>query len=331
MTADGVRLPDPPRYVTEAAVELLPADQHLTPAWHALRRGCVSASEVAAVVGVSPYVDPFDLWWAKRTGQDSQPENRAMGRGRRREAAILEDFADGHPELHVLRVGLCASLARPWQVCSPDALAYERTLQVSYDPAGVPLEPLAVVEAKTDGGSPEWGDDGSDQVPLHYRCQAMWLMDTLGLAVCWFPVWHGFGYREYLVEYDPALAAELRDAARDFLDSVEAGEQPEPGGHPASRRRLKALHPLVEDREVEVPAYLARQYDAAKRLRQTAQEREDQAANRILARMGSARIATVDGAKAFSRSVSDIKKRTQVVSAHTQHRLYRSRARTEKK
>lgn len=304
------------RKVGSHAIEILPRGAHAGEEWHAARSQSVAASEVAALVGLSPYVDVFDLWWQKRTGTSSQKESAAMRRGSRLETAILLDFADAHPELDVQLPGLCRSLDRPWQVCSPDGVAFE----AGPTWAEQEREPVAVVEAKTDAGD-TWGDPGTDQVPIHYRVQALWQMDTLGLNVAFFPVWRGFGYREYFVEYHEGDVLILRAAAEEFLESVRADRQPEVTAHKASLRRLRRLHPSVVDGEVEIPASLQRQWLAADRLAKAAEARRDLAGHRIRAAMGDYRVATVGGKKAFSRSVYDVAERVQTVQAHTVHRL----------
>ena len=49
-------------------------------AWHAHRRGLRNASETPAVLGLSPWVTPYQLWLLK-TGRAEQAVNSAMQRG----------------------------------------------------------------------------------------------------------------------------------------------------------------------------------------------------------------------------------------------------------
>lgn len=298
--------------VSDQATEILPPDGYLSDEWHELRRDTVSASEVAAILGLSPWVSAFDLWWEKRTGQPSQDENRAMARGKRREQAIREDFADEHPEFGVRPVGLVRNNARPWQTCTPDALVYDDV--ETHDP-------VATLEAKTDGGGPGWGDDGSSEIPVYYRTQVMWQMDCVGVGVAYVPVWHGFGYKEYAVEYDEADARLMREAAEAFLASVREDRMPEVDEHKATTRRLKKMHHSLTDDAVEVPDPIVRQWRVADRLAKAAEARRRLAENRLRYAMGDSRTATVDGQRVFTRSVYDVAERTQTVSGHTVNRL----------
>jgi putative phage-type endonuclease len=283
----------------------------------------VSASEIPQILGLSPYGSAFDLWWSKRLGESGSPDTRQTSRGRRVEPLVVEDFGDNHPEFAVRPCGLIQNVDRPYQLATPDGLAYEQRGKDSAfsttEWAGA--EPVAVIEAKTAGGSEGWGTRGTDEIPVAYRAQVLWQMDTLGLEVCWVPVWVGFDYREYVVTYDPDDVFWMREQAIAFLRSVSEGIVPDIDAHPATTQRLKALHPTVVEGEVEVSASVVAQYLAAKRLRDTAQERMDLAENRLRYAVGDYQRGVVEGVKALSRSVYDVQPRTQVIQGYTVNRL----------
>lgn len=297
-----------------AAIEVIGPQGYLSPEWHQMRRATVSASEIAAVLNISPYTSAFDLWWAKRQG-DVYPETPAMRRGKRLEPLILEDFQEAHPELYLDAAGLCVNSEREWQACTPDALAYETAGWVD------DRDPVAVVEAKTAGSRDGWGTEGTDEVPAHYRAQVLWQMDTLGIGVAYVPVWIGFDYREYVVEYDASDVALMRHHAREFLDSLQDGTPPPIDAHAATGRRLRQLHPSVIDGEVEVPATWVEEYRRARDLRDDAQQRMDLAEHHIRQHMGDHRTAVVDGHKVATRTVTDVPERTQTVKAHQRNTI----------
>lgn len=319
--------------VTEHANQIIGPRGYRGPMWRQLRRRAVTASEIPVLLGLSPYSSRFDLFWEKRLADDEADARgtRATSRGSRVEHLVLEDFAEQHPEFTVnASVGLCQNVERPWQMCTPDALAYET------EPSGAEpvlggirytYEPVAVVEAKTSGSRDGWGDNGTDQIPVQYRAQVLWQMDTLGLEVAFVPVWIGFDYRCYEVAYDREDVLWMREQAQEFLADVAAGRTPDIDSHKATTSRLKALHPSIVPGEVEVPPGVVIAHQTAKRLRDAAQDRMNLAENRLRALMGDHAVATVDGKKYASRSVFDVPERTQVVPAHTQNRLYVSKRR----
>ena len=321
-------LPMPTR-VTDVCDEVIPAEGYRTQMWRDARQGCVSASEIASVLGISRFQSAFDLWWSKRLG-DHIADNAAMSRGRRCEPLVLEDFIEEHPHWELRHVGLVRNTERPWQVATPDAIAYEgreprfgeRMATDSWRAHWSECEPVAVVEAKTDGGSDHWGDRGTDQIPVDYKAQVLWQMDTVGLTVAYVPVWIGFSYRCYEIAVDHEDVAFMRQAARDFLDSLEAGEQPPVDSATTTTERLKSLHAEVVDETVVVPEALVGQYLAAQQLRDAATARVRLAENRLRALLGNANRATLpDGRKVASRSVYDVAERVQRVGAHTVDRL----------
>lgn len=297
------------RYVTEQAQVVDVA--YRSPEWYEARREAISASEIPVVLGLAPqdWGSPFDLWWHKRTGADSQPENPDMRRGRRLEPMVLEDFAEAHPEFKLLPSVTVRNIERPWQMATPDGLITEGD------------DALGSVEAKTAFTRSEWGEPGTDDIPVYYRAQVLWQMDTLGVNVAYVPVWFGTQYAEYVVEYDEADAKFMRDKAEAFLTSVREDRQPDIDDSIATARRLKHLHPDVEDIEVEVAPAVIAQYHAAKRLRDAAEARMRLAENRIRYRLGRGRVATVDGRKVASRSVYDVRERMQHVRGFTVNKL----------
>jgi putative phage-type endonuclease len=316
-----------PHRVTDHAEEVIPPHGYRTPAWHEARSTGVSASDIAVILGISPYESAFDHWWrrhldqpADRVAEEGDDAVRRTSRGRRLEPMVIEDFEIAHPEFTVRPCGLIRNVTRTWQMATPDALVYDHVAR----PFGaVPDDatPVATLEAKTAGGSEGFGPTGTDEIPAHYRAQVLWQMDTLGLDGGYLAAWIGFDYREYTITYDPADVEFMRQAATRFLDSLDAGVPPLVDSHPTTRRRLQSLHPTVVDGRAEVPAAVVRQYHAARRLRDAAQDRMTLAENRLRSVMGDLRVATVDGRKVASRSVYDVPERTQVVKAHTVNRL----------
>jgi putative phage-type endonuclease len=319
-----------PARVTDVADEVIPAEGYRTPMWHDARRGCVSASEIATVLGIGRFQSPFDLWWSKRL-QDSKDDNAAMSRGRRCEPLVLEDFIEEHPHLSLRYVGLVRNKERPWQVATPDAIAYEgyagtrlpgEGYAVGADDFTASLEPVAVVEAKTDGGSDHWGERGTDQIPVDYKAQVLWQMDTVGVDHAYVPVWIGFAYRCYEIRVDADDIAFMRQAARDFLDSLDGDTPPPIDSHTTTTKRLKSLHATVVDEAVTVPEALVGQYLAAQQLRDAAAARVRLHENRLRAIIGDAQRGVLDdGRKVASRSVYEVRERTQRVGAHTVDKL----------
>ncbi|WP_018949100.1 lambda-exonuclease family protein [Thioalkalivibrio sp. ALMg11] len=61
-----------------------------SPEWFEWRRSRITASEAAAILGVSPYTSPYQLWMRKKGLMAEQPDNPAMARGRLLEPLALQ-------------------------------------------------------------------------------------------------------------------------------------------------------------------------------------------------------------------------------------------------
>lgn len=107
-----------------AATPVLPLEQYGSQAWLDARRAMIGASEMAAVLGISPHASPFSLWWSKQEGWDVE-QTFSMRVGHFLEPVIAELFAEDRPDLLVCRA--IGSLWRhpevDWLGCTPDYLA----------------------------------------------------------------------------------------------------------------------------------------------------------------------------------------------------------------
>ncbi|MBV9652646.1 MAG: YqaJ viral recombinase family protein [Pseudonocardiales bacterium] len=256
-----------------------------SPEWYAARQGALGASEIAAVLGLSPWQSRFSLWHLKQGNIPPEPPRPELEWGKDQEALIARRFAREHAEdgWKVQRIALYRNLVRKYQVAQPDRALF----------LGGGL--MAALECKTDRYADDWGTPGTDEMPVYYRCQGLWQMDCFGWSRCYFAVLiTGVDYCEYVLEYDRDEALELREAAEEFMASIEAGTPPNLDDHAATYRAVRQLHPLIDNASVEIPPELARQYRAALDAVDAAEAAKHAAAARILDAMGRARRATCD-------------------------------------
>ncbi|MCA1570819.1 MAG: YqaJ viral recombinase family protein, partial [Chloroflexi bacterium] len=180
--------------------------------WFAARADGLGGSEIAAVLGLSPYESRFALWHRKAGRAGQQPENEEMEWGKRLEPAVCEKFAELHPEYLMLPAGTYAHEERPWQLGNPDRLLYEypadqdrQALAAAFPKHAhtLRLRPVAVLESKISLYGDGWGDAGTDEIPVHVRAQVLWYLDTLGLRLGHVAVLiGGHDYREYSIRTD---------------------------------------------------------------------------------------------------------------------------------
>jgi putative phage-type endonuclease len=251
-----------------------------------MRSRGIGGSEVAPILGLSPWQSPFSLWHSKRNGWVSEP-NDEMRWGTAVEPALLAWWFDDHPyEPYGVRGGSYHHAGRRWQLANPDAVAVNRG-----------VGELVIVEAKKAPDDETWGAPGSDDVPIYYRTQAMWYMDVLGVRLASFIVTkYGRAPVTYWVEYDPDEARLIRGHAAAFWRSLQHDQVPELDAHPATYAAVRRLHPDIDGTDVDIDPWTAVEWRIAKRRRDRAEKRARLTTARLLDAMGPARRAfTPDG------------------------------------
>jgi putative phage-type endonuclease len=247
----------------------------------------MTASKVAAVLGLSPWESRFSLWHRMAGLIPGQPETDQTRRGHYLEGAVADWFADQHPEWMVKApraVGF-AHPEREWQAASPDRIVYV---------SGRPAED-AVLEIKTTAVDDEWGAAGTDEIPPYYRAQVVWQLDTLGLSTAYVAVLlPRLEFREYRIDYNADEAAYIRAEARDFLDSLPGGpneQRPNLDEHAETYNAVKALNPEINGEDVHVPHRLAREFCQASKGLVAAKARYDLARVELADLMGNGKYA----------------------------------------
>lgn len=216
--------------------------------------------------------------------------------GTRNEPTIIEKFAEVNPGVKVIRKpGTWLNKERPWQVANPDALL------VMPGTSGRPN--YAVLEAKTAGRNDNWGEPGTDQIPIQYLAQVYWYLDTFGLRLAIVSaLFTGNRYREYVVILDDDAIVELRSIAREFLNRLEAGIYPDLDGHSDTLRVLKEMHPEIDrSLSVDIPDALGHELVHAKSRLVVPTERFNLAKAELAALMGNAHKAYWNGQKIADR------------------------------
>lgn len=270
-----------------------------SPEWHAARRNGVGGSEVAALLGISPYESRFSLWHRKKGLVIPVEENPQMYWGKKLEPAICDEFntrrqPDG---MWAAPAGTYHASGRPWQIANPDRLVY---------PDRHSSEPIAVFEAKSSRDGLGFGEEGTDEVPVWYRPQAIWYCDALGLPECHLGVLiAGSEYREYLIQWNADEAATMRDAAAEFMASLANNERPSIDGHSATYDVLKLLPDGLDDIDVDVLPLLRDRYFAALDAHKQTEWELSECRSLLLDAIGTSRRAKCLGDLVATRTVRD--------------------------
>jgi len=194
----------------------------------------IGASESAAVMGVSPWASPMDIYLTK-IGEKETEVTEPMNWGTRLEAAIADEFAERN-KVDLRRMGFRQHKDAPW-FCGH----LDRKVQGKNE----------LVEIKTTGiwGRDEWGEEGTDNIPRHYIVQVQHYMRLTGYPIAHVAVLIGGNeYRQYLVEEDHELQQMIFDADMAFWhDHVLPRVPPQIDGSDAATAYILKKHPRETD------------------------------------------------------------------------------------
>nr|WSX48856.1 YqaJ viral recombinase family protein [Streptomyces sp. NBC_00974] len=262
-----------------------------SPDWHAARAAGIGGSEIAAVMGLSPYESRFSLWHRKKGLVAPVEETDVMYWGKVHEPGICARFAELHPEW---RVEQSPTYGRGIQVANPDRLLFR------------PRELGELLEAKTSRDAEGWGTEGTDEIPVHYRAQCLWYCDVLAARRCHVAVLiAGSEYREYVVDYDEAEAALMREAGAEFMRTLAADERPPIDGHTATYQVLRELPEGLDEVDVEIPTALRDRWYAAQDAGWAAEDELTACKGELLGWIGTGQRAVCERIRIATRTVRE--------------------------
>lgn len=233
-----------------------------------LRR--IGGSDVASIVGLSPWRGPWDVW-ARIVHGRGEPDRERMRWGLLLEPVVAAEWCRRFDPRGTWTRGVSHAVEPCFRV-TPDYVSPERGL---------------LLEIKTTGARDRW-----DEIPDYYQCQVQLYMHLLGLGSCRFGVLFGGQELEtYALDYDREVGGMLVEAALEFWRDYVLTERPPPvDGTRTCRAELvrgfgqpsKRVRPATEDEAELVEELrilkleLARLYD-----------RKDSVSNRLLEAIGS--------------------------------------------
>jgi putative phage-type endonuclease len=247
------------------------------PEWHAARMLGIGGSEAAAAVGLSPWLDPLELWAIKRGEQAPQDATLRMKIGNLVEPAIGALYADvtGRKLRHYSR-----------QFIHP-----EHDFIRDHPDFGIVGERV-LVQAKNAGPfAAEWGDPGKpESIPVHYRVQGYHELLATGFDRVDFAVLSGgddFGI--WPLERDDSILADLLIEEGRFWQHVLDGTLPDVTA--MSRGALQRRYPkpdgVVKVASAEQEAVIAAFLEARDRVK-AAESAADTLEARVTAMIGEA-------------------------------------------
>lgn len=179
------------------------------------RRTGIGGSDVAAIMGISRFKTPGDVFRSK-VSKGGTADNEPMQIGRWLEPAVLDLYAQKRG-VTVHRV--------------PDVLRHPDHPELLANLDGRTDEPR-IVEAKTAFDARDWGEEGSAEIPPDYFCQVQHYMLITGYPVADVPVFfrgeRSNTFRIYTIPADPVFQQDIKEICLRFWADTLAGIEPYP-------------------------------------------------------------------------------------------------------
>jgi putative phage-type endonuclease len=274
----------------------------ITDVQRAMRSETIGSSDVAAILGLSPFASAWDIW-AEKTGVPMRQRQgtEATELGDEYEAPLVRWAATQVPELHSIRYD--EVLIHPDHsilVANADAVGIE---------GGAPVG----IESKTAGlcgplVRHEWGKSRSDEIPDRYWIQTQFQMACGGLSRVYVPVLlGGVGRVLYVVPRDDNAIGRMIEAVLDFVERYVQTRTPPPAtpGEDTIERIIRQ-----PKSKTDLPASAAATIAEWRRLRDARlkfEHAEEKAKAKVIGLLGTAEAGTLpDGSSVtyleYSRS-----------------------------
>jgi putative phage-type endonuclease len=179
-----------------------------------IRKTGVTSTDAPAILNLSPFRSPLDVWRDKRGQGPVIPDTYHLQRGRFFEPGMRDWYAE---EVGASRVDLPGTVVSRWNklvIATPDGVPYvkdeTRALEIK-------------VPAFAHG---DWGTEGTDQIPSHYHVQAHWHLLALDLERCDVAALLNGKLCLYTVQRDLELEGILLERTQKFWTDHVLGDTP---------------------------------------------------------------------------------------------------------
>ena len=224
------------------------------------RKNGIGGSDIAAIAGLSPFRSPLDVYFDKTgNGVDQNQtdekfpigESAALYWGAVHEANIGRAYTivTGRKIMRYNR--LIQNMETPYFIGDVDFLGFCDDGKTPFVARTGEIRTTKGIECKTGrwANTEEWGEHGSDFVPVTYICQVQWYMGLVPQLESFdIPVlFSGSDFRIYTIHRDDDLIRKLREIGAEFWSENVQKKVPPP---PRSYEEVKKLYPVSNGRKM---------------------------------------------------------------------------------
>jgi len=197
-----------------------------------IRQLSIGGSDIGAILGLSKFRSALDVWIEKTGKEVKALDSLPLRFGSFAEEFVASEYArnTGVDLIHDESIYL-----------HPQHSFMSAHIDRFVHGDGIAMAPTKILECKT--ASPfaqnDWGDVGSDQVPMSYLCQCAWYQAVTGIDEADLAVLFGNSdFRIYQIQRDKELEELLIEKATTFWDEYVLKDIPPP---PQSEADYQAL------------------------------------------------------------------------------------------
>lgn len=247
--------------------------------WLQERRKGIGGSDVAAILGMSKWKTPLQVYLDKIGEAEDMPDNDSMFWGRALEPVIRQKYADETGRIVRTPENILFSTKFPFMMANLDGYTDDQR----------------VVEVKTARMGSDWGDPGTDQIPEAYLLQVQHYMAVTGFEVADVPVLiGGSDFRIYTVEADKDLHRMLEDEESCFWSKVQNRTPPDPVTVEDAQKLFKAKIGLSIEANTDVLKAIENLFQIRENLKDW-EGQEERVKTAIMTAMGAADTLTSEG------------------------------------
>ena len=260
--------------------------------WLEERRKGLGGSDVAAILGLSPWRSAVDVWLDK-TGQtplDDEP-SLAMEFGSYAEEFVARQYEARTGRKVQRYTAMLRHPDHPWMLGNIDRLVVPEGAKRASHRREIRTDTLLECKTASAYAASSWGPDGTDEVPDYYACQVAWYLALTGCRHGDVAVLIGNSdFRVYRLERDLELEEMLIARAGEWWERhVVKGEVPEPQIDTDARKLFKKDNGAAVIADGEVLAAVEELRGIRAKLKEL-EEAEKRARARIEAVMGEAAV-----------------------------------------
>ena len=277
------------------------------------RQKYIGGSDIAAILGISPWKTATDLWLDKIKPRVEDGRNAvAKRRGTRLEPYILDMIREEHGLEVAARGQRYIDAEVPYFASEIDAeFAVDGQIENGEIKTAHPFK------------AKEWGEEDTDALPVHYTAQVQWGMGITGRARCRVFVLIADDLRSYVVERDDEIITGMRQRAQEFWTNyVQPLVQPPLDyGHRNVLDTLRKLYPGTNGQTVTATVmqeHWRAVFKDAARMAKHYEDVCDAARAHLLSEMGENAVLDFGDGEVFRRKLIN-KKAVTIVQAATSY------------